>query len=114
MFAADGNPFQEQEQLEEALVQKALTRFGVKEKESTKEYDFVFDDQIDFIRDALIEGENVDEDERVTERLNRNVEIKSEEEMMQEARRSLPIYPYREDLLKAIEDHQVSFGKESA
>lgn len=94
-------------------MQKAITRFGVKEKEGTKEYDFVFDDQIDFIRDALIEGENVDADERVAERLSRNTELKTEEDVMQEARRSLPIYPYREDLLKAIEDHQVGFGKES-
>lgn len=26
---------------------------------------------------------------------------------MQEVRRSLPIYPYREDLLSAIEEHQI-------
>lgn len=55
----------------------------------------------------------MDEDERVAERLSKNVEIKTEEEMMQEARRSLPIYPYREDLLKAIEDHQASYDKKT-
>lgn len=33
---------------------------------------------------------------------------RSERERIQEDRRLLPIYPYRDELLKAIEEHQVA------
>ena len=35
----------------------------------------------------------------------------SERDKIQEDRRLLPIYPYRDELLKAVEEHQVTAGR---
>ncbi|XP_027767529.1 pre-mRNA-splicing factor ATP-dependent RNA helicase DEAH1-like [Solanum pennellii] len=70
-------------------------------KQRSEEYQFVFEDQIEFIQESMMEGVNVDQ-ELPIESIQ-----KSALEKLQEDRKSLPIYSYREDLLQAINDHQV-------
>jgi pre-mRNA-splicing factor ATP-dependent RNA helicase DHX16 len=86
----------------------AIVRFGAKdakENSNVKEYDFVTEelDEVSFILAETVSGTNtgtVDNDAAI----DREEKIKMD---LQETRRSLPIFPYREQLLEAIETHQV-------
>ncbi|TMW81607.1 hypothetical protein EJD97_008707 [Solanum chilense] len=92
----------EQNVWEEHQIRKATLEFGSKNrKQRSEEYQFVFEDQIEFIKESMMEGVNVDQ-ELPIESIQ-----KSALEKLQEDRKSLPIYSYREDLLQAVNDHQV-------
>ncbi|GFR16083.1 pre-mRNA-splicing factor ATP-dependent RNA helicase DHX16 [Trichonephila clavata] len=73
-----------------------------KKKHKEKDYDLVFDDAIEFVQSIKMPG---------TKDVSESVEELSEKEKkklsIQETRRSLPIYPFREDLLEAIENHHI-------
>ncbi|XP_020873248.1 pre-mRNA-splicing factor ATP-dependent RNA helicase DEAH1-like isoform X2 [Arabidopsis lyrata subsp. lyrata] len=99
------NPFAEQEAWEDHQIRKATLKFGAKNKEASDDYQFVFEDHIDFIKASVLAGENY-EDEMLPI-AGQNLSRKSAFEMLQEERKTLPIYSYRDQLLKAIEDHQV-------
>ncbi|XP_019153236.1 PREDICTED: pre-mRNA-splicing factor ATP-dependent RNA helicase DEAH1-like isoform X2 [Ipomoea nil] len=100
------NPFAEQEAWEDHQISKATLKFGSKDRKANSEdYQFVFEDQIDFIKAAVMEGVNVDQESAVDE-LEASV-AKSAFEKLQADRKTLPIYPYRDELLQAINDHQV-------
>ncbi|XP_059303682.1 pre-mRNA-splicing factor ATP-dependent RNA helicase DEAH1-like isoform X1 [Lycium ferocissimum] len=100
------NPFAEQEAWEEHQIGKATLKFGSKDRKSRSEdYQYVFEDQIEFIKAAVMDGVNVDQ-EPSTESIEKTM-AKSAFEKLQEDRKTLPMYPYREDLLQAINDHQV-------
>ena len=106
--------------------------------EEKKEYDLVFDDQIDFVMQETTQGYDKRRDK---DKLKRNkhhrmktehnrvrdeddqdstpTEITSmtkqqqpslgmtEHEKLLEVRRKLPVYPYREEFLAAVKDHQI-------
>lgn len=100
------NPFAEQEAWEEHQIGKATLKFGSKDRKSRSEdYQFVFEDQIEFIKAAVMDGVNVDQ-EPSTDSIEKTM-AKSAFEKLQEDRKTLPMYPYRDDLLQAINDHQV-------
>tara|TARA_B110000008_G_scaffold228618_1_gene230732 strand:+ start:79 stop:3366 length:3288 start_codon:yes stop_codon:yes gene_type:complete len=113
----DANPFKDQDQWEAHQVKQAQAQFGAKNKKSeVKEYDLVYDDQIKFIKDEIMAGDGVssgsesesesemDEEKRtklaLAGKLGKRAKIEAD-------RKSLPIFPYRESLIKAVEDHQV-------
>ncbi|XP_054712032.1 pre-mRNA-splicing factor ATP-dependent RNA helicase DHX16-like [Uloborus diversus] len=82
----------------------AQMRFGAadaKNKHKEKEYDLVFDDAIEFVQTIKMPGSSSVENEPEVS------ELEKKKLTIQETRRSLPIYPFREDLLKAIEEHHV-------
>ncbi|GLT72453.1 hypothetical protein SLA2020_443870 [Shorea laevis] len=100
------NPFAEQEAWEEHQIGKATLKYGSKNKKQiSDDYQFVFEDQIDFIKASVMDGDNIDDEESI-ESLEKSM-AKSALEKLQEDRKTLPIYPYRDELLKAIDDHQV-------
>ncbi|EFN51356.1 hypothetical protein CHLNCDRAFT_59259 [Chlorella variabilis] len=75
-------------------------------------YDYVFEDQIEFIVDQYLAGSAPDMEESKEERMKREreereAEQRSEFEQIQAARKLLPMFPYRADLLRAVEAHQV-------
>ena len=107
----------EQEQWENNQVHKSTQEFGAKdrrERQQQKNYDYVFDNQINFVNSELIPGVN-------TETLKQLVAVstaqkthvsqeaikKTAHELILEGRKTLPVYPYRERFLKAVEDYQV-------
>jgi len=95
----------EQEEWEDHQVAKAKAQFGSRDKKKGKQYDFVFEDQIDFIQTQVIKG-------RKTKRKSKEKEEEmdpklSEREKMKKIRASLPIYPYRDQLIAAVNDYQV-------
>ncbi|MBA0744098.1 hypothetical protein Gogos_006735 [Gossypium gossypioides] len=100
------NPFAEQEAWEDHQIGKATLKFGSKnKKQTTDDYQFVFEDQIDFIKASVMDGDKFDS-EMPTDSPE-TTKAKSELEKLQEDRKTLPIYPYRDDLLKAVEEYQV-------
>ncbi|KAH6810279.1 RNA helicase family protein [Perilla frutescens var. frutescens] len=100
------NPFAEQEAWEEHQIGKATLKFGSKDKKKKHDdYEFVFEDQIDFIKATVLEGENVEQESSVQSA--EASAAKTALEKLQNDRKTLPIYPYREQLLKAVNDHQV-------
>ncbi|KAI3899826.1 hypothetical protein MKW92_006592 [Papaver armeniacum] len=97
------NPFAEQEAWEAHQSGKADLRYGSKNKQMSDDYQYVFEDQIDFIQASVLDGEKY-EDQLPSPDSSSN---KSELQKLQYDRRQLPIYLYREELLKSIEEHQV-------
>ncbi|KAJ6795426.1 pre-mRNA-splicing factor ATP-dependent RNA helicase DEAH1 [Iris pallida] len=97
------NPFAEQEAWEEHQIGKATLKFGSKDKkQAADDYQYVFEDGIDFIKESVMDGIQ-DEDAMPPE----SPGASSAKSMLQDERKTLPIYPYREELLQAINDHQV-------
>ncbi|KAK7282572.1 hypothetical protein RIF29_11469 [Crotalaria pallida] len=101
------NPFAEQEAWEEHQIGKATLKYGSKnKKQASDDYQFVFEDQIDFIKASVMDGDNVDYDEEMADSFEKS-KAKSALEALLDERKKLPIYPYRDELLKAVEEHQV-------
>ncbi|OIW00634.1 hypothetical protein TanjilG_09115 [Lupinus angustifolius] len=100
------NPHAEQEAWEEYQISKATMKYGSKnKKQASDDYQFVFEDQIDFIKASVMDGDNVDLEEM--DDVVEKSKAKSALEALLEERKKLPIYPYRDELLKAIDEHQV-------
>ncbi|MED6175113.1 Pre-mRNA-splicing factor ATP-dependent RNA helicase DEAH1 [Stylosanthes scabra] len=84
---------------------KATLKNGSKnKKQAADDYQFVLE-EIDFMKASVMDGDNFDYEE-MEDSLEKS-RAKSALEALKEERRKLPIYPYREELLQAISDHQV-------
>ena len=91
--------FSEQEAWEEGQIRKATLRFGSKDqKQISDDYQFLFEDQTDFIHETRIEGDGLKDEPFSESRAN---------EGFQYERTTLPIYPFGDGLLKAVHDHQI-------
>ncbi|CAL8468358.1 g7898 [Coccomyxa elongata] len=103
-------PWKEQENWEADQIKKASMKVGSKDKvKQAQQYEFVFEDQIDFIKDMALAGDvDLDEEQQNDrERKEREDAAKSEFEKLQADRKMLPIFPYREQLLQAVAEHQI-------
>ncbi|UPQ99353.1 P-loop-containing nucleoside triphosphate hydrolase [Chloropicon primus] len=107
----DANPFKEQDAWEAHQSKHAKLSTGAEagRREEGQSYDFVFEDQVEFIKEDLMTGnlDLLEEDEGEREAKLRDLEEKSERERMKAVRASLPIYQYRESLLSAIQEYQI-------
>ena len=74
-------------------------------KQTTDDYQFVFEDQIEFIKASVMDGYKFDNE--LSTESPKTSKAKSELEKLQEDRKTFPIYPYRDDLLQAVEQYQV-------
>ncbi|KAG6556223.1 hypothetical protein Mapa_002164 [Marchantia paleacea] len=101
------NPFAEQEAWEKHQIGKATMKFGAADKKSQDDYEFIFEDQIQFIQTSIMDGIKDEEDEKEDEKQMKILAAKSAFDKLQEDRKMLPIFPYREELLKAVEQYQV-------
>ena len=118
----------EQQLWEEEQTKKASLSYGKKGKKSKedKEYDLIFEEQIDFVMTDKKSGYDNRKKKKKSNRRNRDEEsfnsdasIASEEkkvvtektltkhEKILEGRKKLPVYPYRDEFLAAVKDHQV-------
>jgi len=113
----------EQELWEESQTRKASTiaGFGKTKKKGSKtdEYELVFDDQIDFVMQETSKGydrrdkkhkvkdEAVDYEDSSRRQAESRLTAMTEHEKILEGRKKLPVYPYREEFLAAVKDHQV-------
>ncbi|KAM9325352.1 pre-mRNA-splicing factor ATP-dependent RNA helicase DHX16 isoform 2-T2 [Gastrophryne carolinensis] len=98
-------PREEQRRWEEDHIGAAALKFGAKDARAKgqKQYEYVLeeDEVIQFVSSTQIKGNVEKEDEKALSELEKKLLS------IQEVRRSLPVFPYREDLLKAIEEHQI-------
>lgn len=108
----------EQELWEEAQTMKAAGISHKKKKaKDEKEYDLVFDDQIDFVMQETTKGyDKRDKKRRAVpdEPSSSDALVKkesgptmTEHEKIIAGRKKLPVYPYREEFLAAVKEHQI-------
>jgi pre-mRNA-splicing factor ATP-dependent RNA helicase DHX16 len=107
----------EQELWEESQTQKATSAHPRKKKgaqKDEKEYELVFDDQIDFVMQETAKGyDKRDKKRQLLEEGGTLVAVKEEVPVMTEhekilvGRKKLPVFPYREEFLAAVKDHQI-------
>lgn len=95
----------EQETWEKDQSRASIMKVGAQDKK-VKQYDFVFEDQIDFIQSEMIAGKEPEKTVKGGDS-DSDDEQESEFEKIQKQRKSLPIYPYREELVAAVKKYQV-------
>lgn len=97
-------PNYEQKKWEEDKLGYAVMRFGAKDakdKSKNKDYDLVVDeDQIQFVMAEQIPGTKEKQEPEMNEYKKKRLTI-------EETKKSLPVYPYKESLIEAIREHQV-------
>ncbi|XP_058779387.1 pre-mRNA-splicing factor ATP-dependent RNA helicase DEAH1-like isoform X2 [Vicia villosa] len=97
---------EKEEAWEEHQLRKATLKFGSKNKtRASDDYQFVFEDQIDFIKAYVMKGYKYGFEEKTT--LEKYRDRRSVLEALQEERKKLPVYSFRDELLQAVHDHQV-------
>nr|CAI5834056.1 unnamed protein product [Callosobruchus analis] len=93
-------PHSEQKKWEKDQMASAVFKFGAKDAVKKDEYELVLEDQIDFIQALQMPG--------VTEKKERELsEVEKKRLTIEETKKSLPIYPFKEDLIQAVREHQV-------
>ena len=99
---------------EEHQLKGSQVKFGAQDKKQENEYDFVFEDQIDFISATTLAGEkgggsssSSDEEDENGETKAAKSERETKLEGIQRERKNLPIFAYYGDLLAAIDEYQV-------
>ncbi|KAI9812600.1 MAG: hypothetical protein M1827_004589 [Pycnora praestabilis] len=99
----------EQEEWEREQTAKAKAQITKTERVDEGNYEYVFDDaqKINFIQDAVLEGDGkaMTKEQRFLQEQLKAAEKKASS--LDETRKSLPIYTFREQLLAAVVEHQV-------
>lgn len=96
----------EQETWEDEQTHHAVMKFGAK-KDKKDNYEYVFEDQIDFIQTEMIKGRKPEREVQKGSDDDSDEEGMSDYDKIQIQRKGLPIFPYREELLAAIREYQV-------
>lgn len=101
-------PNSEQKKWESEQLASAVYKFGAKDasekQRQQEEYELLLDDQIEFIQ-ALTMDESKKKDKaepKVSEHEKKRMDLK-------ETKESLPVFPFKDDLIAAIRSHQVRF-----
>jgi pre-mRNA-splicing factor ATP-dependent RNA helicase DHX16 len=102
----------EQDLWEESQTQKATALGSKKKKQPDEEkYELVFEDQIDFVMQETSKGydrrKKVPKEEKEEASSNNDAPELTEHEKILAGRLKLPVYPYRDEFLAALKDHQV-------
>lgn len=99
----------EQEEWEREQTAKAKAQISQSERVDEGEYDYVFDDaqKINFVMDTRLDSDAkpLTKEQRALQEQLKAAEAKASS--IEGTRKSLPIYAFRDDLLKAIEEYQV-------
>lgn len=97
-------PNSEQKKWESERLASAMYKFGAKDiaLKQQEEYELLLEDQIEFIQAMTMDdSKKKDKDEpKISEQQKKRMNIK-------ETKESLPVYPFRDDLIAAIRQHQV-------
>jgi pre-mRNA-splicing factor ATP-dependent RNA helicase DHX16 len=104
---ADGEFVTDVDQWEESQREKTSLLTGALDKEVIEDgYDYVFDESqgIQFLQEGKMDGTLTLEAQQL---LNQVEEAEKKAQSIEETRKSLPIYEFRDELLDAIRDHQV-------
>ncbi|KAM7353532.1 pre-mRNA-splicing factor ATP-dependent RNA helicase DHX16-like isoform 1-T2 [Cochliomyia hominivorax] len=95
-------PNSEQKKWEAEQLASARFQFGAKDAKAQKEYELLLDDQIDFIQALTLDGskDKTSKEPELSEAERKRMTI-------EETRKSLPVYPFKDDLIAAIKEHQI-------
>lgn len=114
-------PLSEQKKWEKEQMASAVFSFGAKDKAAKDEYDLLIEDQIEFIQalqmpgkrikitvscssciciSLLVLGSKDKKEPQLTETEKKRLDI-------EETKKSLPVFPFRDDLIQAVKEHQV-------
>ncbi|KAK9888360.1 hypothetical protein WA026_000614 [Henosepilachna vigintioctopunctata] len=94
-------PLSEQKKWEKDQMSSAVFSFGSKDAVKKDEYELVLEDKIEFIQALPLLGTKNDKKQpELTEYQKKRLDI-------EETKKSLPVYPFKEDLIAAVRDHQV-------
>ncbi|XP_023018390.1 pre-mRNA-splicing factor ATP-dependent RNA helicase DHX16-like [Leptinotarsa decemlineata] len=93
-------PQSEQKKWEKDQMASAVFKFGAKDSVRTDEYELLLEDQIHFIQALQIPGVTEKKETKLTEVQKKKLSI-------EETKKSLPIYPFKDDLIQAIREHQI-------
>lgn len=96
-------PNAEQRKWEEERLGIAKLRFGAKDAtdKRNQNYDLLVDAEIEFVQSLSLDGTNFEDETEVKD------VFASKRQTIEETRRSLPIYPFKNELIEAIKEHQV-------
>ncbi|KAL7424476.1 hypothetical protein Q5752_000160 [Cryptotrichosporon argae] len=103
----DGQFTTDIEHWEEAQRERTNLQTGAMDKEIlVDEYDYVFDEAqgINFVMEGGLEGNMTAEEKALQDRIQ---EVEKKLMTIEQTRKSLPIYEFRDELLEAIAEHQV-------
>ncbi|KAK7488061.1 hypothetical protein BaRGS_00020652 [Batillaria attramentaria] len=118
--ASERGPNYEQRRWEEEHLHAASFHVGArdaaeKSKKSSKKYEVIMDDEIEFVQALKMpgtlkdkeKGDKSDKSSVSSYKLEHMSEAEKKRAQIEETKRSLPIYPFKRDLIAAIEVHQV-------
>jgi len=93
----------EQKKWEEEHLAQATLKFGAKDAKSRKqekEYEYILDDEIEFVQALQMPGTKVTKEKELSEH-------DKKKQTIAECKRSLPVFPFKEDFIAAVREHQV-------
>ncbi|XP_037041854.1 pre-mRNA-splicing factor ATP-dependent RNA helicase DHX16 [Bradysia coprophila] len=93
-------PNSEQKKWEAEQLASAVFKFGAKDASKNEEYELLLEDQIEFIQALTLEGTKKDKKAEISETERKKMDI-------EETKKSLPVFPFRDDLIAAIREHQI-------
>ncbi|CAN6355319.1 unnamed protein product [Urochloa humidicola] len=101
-----GTAFSEQESWEEQQIRKSQLQFGAKDRgHGENEYELVFEDAVEFVKSAVMAGsEPEDKMDELAEEIEAKAMLQRE---LQDQRKTLPVHKFKDELLKAIAEHQI-------
>ncbi|KAG2619551.1 hypothetical protein PVAP13_3NG110600 [Panicum virgatum] len=101
-----GRPFSEQESWEDQQIRRSQLEFGAKDRgHAGGEYEFVFDDAVEFVKATAMAGtEPEDETDELGDEIDAKAMMQRE---LEDQRKTLPVYKFKDELLKAIAEHQI-------
>mmetsp|Transcript_10759 Transcript_10759/g.14008 ORF Transcript_10759/g.14008 Transcript_10759/m.14008 type:complete len:1072 (+) Transcript_10759:95-3310(+) len=109
----------EQESWEESLLTRVKHKVVPEDRKKKEEYDYVFEDQIEFVSQAVLAGtrekkskgdgdsNSSDSDSGDEGEDEEEVHYATELEKLKATRKKLPVYPYRDEFLAAVKEHSV-------
>lgn len=93
-------PNSEQKKWEAEQLQSALFKFGSRDGKAN-DYELLLEDEIEFVQVLRMDGsKNMEKKPELTETEKKKMTI-------EETKKSLPVFPFRDDLIAAIREHQV-------
>uniref|UniRef100_W8BKG6 RNA helicase n=1 Tax=Ceratitis capitata TaxID=7213 RepID=W8BKG6_CERCA len=95
-------PNSEQKKWEAEQLASAQFQFGSKDAKIKEEYDLLLEDQIEFIQALTMDGSRDDSSKK-----SEISEAEWKRMTIEETQKSLPVYPFKEDLIEAVREHQI-------
>ncbi|KAM7535766.1 hypothetical protein Aperf_G00000095043 [Anoplocephala perfoliata] len=104
---AEKGPHGESRRWEQEHISSALFKLGARDSQLKEKYDLILDDEIEFMKALTQPGSNVNVEPELTPEERQRRVLEERKKSLQETRKSLPVYNFREALLEAIRDHQI-------